>query len=149
LVRRACGDLAHVIHSDDAFPLIRLRDGFFFRKPFRCQARLHRPAFAEMPRQRPRVDPLDPGNVPARQIIFEGRFRTPVARNFAQLFDDKAPHVRFATFLVERVRPVIADERISHGDDLAAIRGIGQHFLVTGHRSVETNFADAGAGGAE
>jgi hypothetical protein len=32
---------------------------------------------------------------------------------------------------------------------LPAIGRIRQHFLVTGHRSVETDFADSGAGGAK
>src|SRR5687768_9570116 len=57
--------------------------------------------------------------------------------------------MRLAALLIEGIRAVIADERIRHGDDLAAVRRIGQHFLVTGHRSVKTNFADARAGRAK
>src|SRR5437870_5609585 len=51
--------------------------------------------------------------------------------------------------IIERVRAVISNEGISHRHDLAAIRRIGQHFLIAGHRSVETNFPDAGAARAK
>src|SRR5256885_16525630 len=96
-----------------------------------------------MARERAGVDTLDAGNFPPQKIIFERQFRTPVARDFAQLFDHESAYVRLTAFLVERVRPVIPDERIGHRHDLAAIRRISQDFLVPGHRSVETNFADA------
>src|SRR5271157_361689 len=36
---------------------------------------------------------------------------------------------------------VITDERISHGDNLAFIGGVGNHFLITGHARVEYDFA--------
>ena len=95
-----------------------------------------------MPRQRARVDPLHAGDLPGSQIIFERDFRTPAARNFAQFLDDKSAHVRFTAFLIERICAVVSDQRVSHRHDLTAIRRIGQHLLVTGHRGVETNFAD-------
>ena len=57
--------------------------------------------------------------------------------------------MRRAALLVGRVGAVISDQRISHGHDLAAIGRIGQHFLVTGHRGVEADFADPRAGGAK
>jgi hypothetical protein len=50
---------------------------------------------------------------------------------------------------VQIVHSVVADQRIRHGDDLSPIRGIGEHFLVTGHRSVETNLPDRRTGRAE
>ena len=52
------------------------------------------------------------------------------------------PRTCGSAFLVELVDAVIADQRIGHRDDLTAIRRIGQHLLITGHRGVETNFAD-------
>src|SRR4051812_18795692 len=102
-----------------------------------------------MPSERAGVDPLHARNIPAREIIFERQFRTPIARHLAQFFDDKSADVGLTALLVERVRAVIADKRIGHRDDLASVRGISQHFLVTGHRSVETNFSDPSPAGAK
>ena len=52
-------------------------------------------------------------------------------------------------FDVERVDAGVADERISHRDDLAAIGRVGQDLLVTGHRGVETDFPVGGQGRAK
>ena len=128
---------------------MRLGHRLFFRKPITRQAGFHRAAFAQMPGQRARIDALNAGNVPVPQIIIERSLRAPTAWNFAQLFDDKSAHVRLAAFLIERVRAVVSDQRIGHRHDLSAIGRIGQHFLITGHRGVETNLADAGARCAE
>jgi hypothetical protein len=57
--------------------------------------------------------------------------------------------VRRGTFLIERIRSIIADERIGHRHDLPAIRRIGQHLLIAGHGSIETNLADARFGSAK
>ena len=50
---------------------------------------------------------------------------------------------------VGRVDPVIADQRIRHGDDLAAIGRIGQDFLITGHGGVEAGLPGCGDGRSE
>ena len=47
------------------------------------------------------------------------------------------------------VDAVVADFRIGHRDDLAAIAGIGEDLLVAGHRGVEADFAVDFALGAE
>jgi hypothetical protein len=47
------------------------------------------------------------------------------------------------------VDAVVADVRIRQGDDLLAVAGVGEDFLVAGHRGVEHHFADGGAGGAD
>ena len=52
-------------------------------------------------------------------------------------------------FHVFGVDAVVADLRIGHGDDLATIAGIGEDFLVAGHRGVETDLAVDLAEGAE
>src|SRR4051794_41019505 len=44
-------------------------------------------------------------------------------------------------FRIRRIDSVIADERISHGDDLSAIRRIGQNLLVSRHRGIEANLS--------
>ena len=51
--------------------------------------------------------------------------------------------------MVDRVDPVVSDQRIRHRHDLPAIRRIGQHFLVTGHRGIEANLTDACSGRAK
>src|SRR5881394_1474612 len=102
-----------------------------------------------MPRQCPSIDALHSRDVALAQIFIERHLRAPVARDLAQLFDDKAAHMWFAAFAVEGIDAVIADQRISHRYDLSAIRRIGQHLLVTGHRGVEANLADACTGCAK
>ena len=67
----------------------------------------------------------------------------------AQFLDHKSAHVRRPALGIGGVHAVVADQRVGHGHDLAAVGRIGQHFLVAGHRSVETNFADTAAGGAK
>src|SRR6266487_1705959 len=57
--------------------------------------------------------------------------------------------MRLGTFLIGRVGAVISNEWVSHGHDLPTIGWVGQHFLITGHGSVETHFAEARAGRAE
>ena len=52
-------------------------------------------------------------------------------------------------FLVERVRPIVSDERIGHRNDLTAIGGVRENLLVSGHGSVETNLADLGSFGTK
>src|SRR5262249_55038161 len=73
----------------------------------------------------------------------------PIAWLLRQFFDDKSAHMRRAALLVERVDPVISDQRIRHRYNLPAIRGIGQHLLVAGHRGVEANLPNARADCAE
>ena len=41
---------------------------------------------------------------------------------------------------------VVADVRLGHHHDLAAVGGVGEHLLVAGHRGVEHHLAEAGAG---
>src|ERR1051326_1702939 len=99
--------------------------------------------------QRARVDALQAWNIPAAEIVIERFFGAPITWLLAQLFDSKTAHVWLRAFLIGRVGPVISDQRVSHGHDLAAIRWIGQDFLVTGHRGVETDLADMGPDGAK
>ncbi len=46
------------------------------------------------------------------------------------------------TFVIQLVDSIVADQRIRHRDNLAAIRRICQHLLIAGHRRIETNLAD-------
>ena len=143
------GDFAHVIHPDHPLALDRAPDRFLRRHFLRRQASLHRAARAQVAGQSACVDALDAGDLPMLQIFVERNLRTPVARDLAQFLDDKAAHVRRAALGIGGIRAVVADQRIGHRHDLSAIRRIGQHLLVAGHGSVETNLANRGAGGSE
>jgi len=50
---------------------------------------------------------------------------------------------------VDRVDARVADERVGHGDDLPAVRCVGQDLLVAGHRRVEADLAVGGERRAE
>ena len=45
--------------------------------------------------------------------------------------------------------PVVADEGVGHGYDLALIGRVGKHFLIARHAGVEDDFAESLAAGAE
>lgn len=74
---------------------------------------------------------------------------TPVRWDFAKLTDDKCADVWAGGFVVFRVHSVVADHRISHRDDLAAVRRISDHFLITCHGGIEANFSGGGSAGSE
>ena len=42
--------------------------------------------------------------------------------------------------------PVVADQRVGEGDDLAGVGGVGDRLLVAGHRGVEDDLAAAAVG---
>ena len=65
-----------------------------------------------------------------------------IGRLHGQVFDDQAGRENAARFHVFVIHPVVADMRVGQGDDLLAITGIGQDFLVTGHGGVENHFTD-------
>ena len=46
-----------------------------------------------------------------------------------------------------RIDAVVADVRVGQGDDLLAVTGVCQDFLVAGHGGVEHHLADGGASG--
>ena len=67
----------------------------------------------------------------------------------ALMADDEAGQVRLGALDVLGVDAAVADFRIGHRDDLAAIARIGEDFLVSGHRGVEADLAVDFADGAE
>src|SRR4029077_7932764 len=74
------------------------------------------------------------------QITRQTLCRAKIAGTLAQLTDDKTAQVDLAAFGIGRIDAIIADLRISHRDDLSAVRRIGQNLLVTGHARVEDDF---------
>ena len=118
----------------------RRRVGNFFGGQHAAQRALG----AQPKRERARVDAGQAGNVVALQVGIERLLAAPTADDGGKLAHDQAGDVGLARLDIERVDAGVADERIGHRHDLPLIRRIGQDFLITGHRRVETNFAVRG-----
>ena len=93
--------------------------------------------------------PASADDAPLGQIVVEFAGRAEIACPAGPLPDDEAGQMRPAAFDILGVDAVVADFRIGHRDDLAAIARVGENFLVAGHRGVEANFAVDFAFGAE
>ena len=55
----------------------------------------------------------------------------------------------FPTLNIRRVYSVVPNLRIRHRYDLPLVRRVGQNFLITCHRGIETNFAAGLGAGAK
>ena len=139
------GNFLDVVHAEQTRPFLGPLQRFGVGDAFRGDEPVERPAHAQLPRQRPRVDALDAGNAVLLQVLGQRRFRPPVAHDRRQLADDEARHVRLPGFDILPVHAVVADERVGHRDDLPLVGRVGQDLLVAGHRGVEANLA-AGRG---
>ena len=138
--RRLVRDLLHVIHADQAVPLLRLGQGALGGGvALRGEVAVHRATDAELFGQRPGVDALNAGDAVAFHVVAQRTVRAVIAHDRRQLTDDKPAGVRLVRLHVLLVDAVVADERIGHGDDLPLVRRVGQDFLIPRHRSVETN----------
>ena len=99
--------------------------------------------------QRASVDSLNARNFIALEIVLK-RFRAaPIARDGAEFFNDKTAHMRRFTLVVVLIDPIVSDERIGHGDDLAAIGRICENLLITCHGGIKTNLASASSLGSK
>ena len=49
--------------------------------------------------------------------------------------------MNFCRFDIFRIDTGVADMRVGKGNDLAAVTGVCQDFLITRHRRIENNFA--------
>ena len=110
---------------------------------------LHRPVDAKPADQRPGVDAFEADDVRACEIVVQIAVGAEVAHAAAVLADDEAGQMRLVAFDVLGVDAVVADLRVGHRDDLAAIARIGEDFLIAGHRGVEADLAVDLAVGAE
>ena len=57
--------------------------------------------------------------------------------------DDEAGNLGTGRLHVLVVGPVVADQRVGHGDELTRVGGVRQHLLIAGHRGVEDDLAIA------
>src|SRR5579862_249353 len=141
LVRLRGRHVPDVIHPDDSLCFRRLARRRVRGYVLRGQDSLHRTLLAQMAGQGARIDPFDPEDVPPLQIGVQRHLGAPTARYAAQLLDDESLHVRPAALLIGGVYAIVADERVGHRDDLPLVGWVREHFLVTGHRRVETDLA--------
>src|SRR5262249_18427643 len=97
---------------------------------------------ADMSSETPSIDLAESHHLVSAQVFFERESSPPVGINAARFLDDEAFDKGPATLDILLRNAVIADHRISHGDDLTVIGRIGQNFLITHHRGVKHHFAD-------
>ena len=83
------------------------------------------------------------------KILAQAALGAEVALRAAVLADDEAGEVRPPAFDILGIHAVVADLRVGHRDDLAAVTGVGEDLLVAGHRRVEADFAVDFAVGAD
>ena len=91
--------------------------------------------------QRAGIHAVKAGHALLVQILIERLFHLPVARHIAKLGDDKAAHFHARALVVDIVDAHVANERIGHADNLAAVGWIGQRFLIAGHAGRKDHLA--------
>jgi len=82
------------------------------------------------------------------QVAAKVVLAAPVGSATRQIANDQAGRIVGIGFKILGIATGIADMRIGQRDDLAAIRGVGQNFLIARHRRVENHFAAGDAIGA-
>jgi hypothetical protein len=95
------------------------------------------------------VDAGDGDDVAFLQVVRQRLLAAEVRQQARQVLDDQAGGVDLRGFDVFTVDARVADVRIGQGDDLAAVAGVGQDFLVAGHRGVEHHLTGGVACGAD
>ncbi len=104
---------------------------------------------AKDPGQPPRVDVGDRRNAVLLQVRAKVVLRAPARMQPRQVADHQPGGVDLRGLVVLPVHAGVADVRVGQGDDLAAVRGIGEDLLVAGHRRIEDDLPDRGSGGAD
>ena len=104
---------------------------------------------AEVTGQRPRVDALDPDDALFREPRVQVRGGAPVRAEAADFPDDESRQPGPGGFPVFGNDAVVPDQGIGHGDDLAAVGGIRENFLVPADGRVENDLAERLSAGAE
>jgi hypothetical protein len=94
-----------------------------------------------MPYKRARIEIPNDGDAVAHQIGAGGVVRTPIRSKRREFAHDERFDKRLAGFLIVVIRTDVADVRIRERDDLAAIAGIGENFLVTSEAGIKNDLA--------
>src|SRR5579862_3447522 len=101
-----------------------------------------------MPHQRPRINLRQHRNLELFEIFFRDLLRTPVRTDLRELANDQSFYIRTRGLVVLGIGPVVAYFRIGENDNLTAVGGIGENFLIASNGSIENDFAVAFAFGA-
>src|SRR5439155_1156463 len=109
----------------------------------------HNTMIAQMPDQRSRVDFRQHWNLELFEIFFRDLLRAPVGADSRELANDQTFNIGPRGFVVFRIGAVISDFRIGENNNLAAVRRIGENFLVAGDGSIKNDLAVTFAFGAE
>ena len=107
-----------------------------------ADGRPHRALLADPPGQRPGAADGDAGDALGAQVGIQVTGGPPAGGEPGWLAHHVAADPDPAGLGVFVVDAGVADVRGGHGDDLAAVRGIGQRLLVTGHPGVEDHLAE-------
>src|SRR5438874_11585758 len=103
---------------------------------------------AQMPDQRSRVDFRQHWNLELFEIFFRDLLRAPVGADSRELANDQTFNIGPRGLVVFRIGAVISDLRIGENNNLAAVRRIGENFLVAGDGSIKNDLAVTFAFGA-
>ncbi len=95
------------------------------------------------------VDVGDGYRLGTHEVLGQRLGHAEVAGQQRQVLDDEACGVDFFSLDILCVDAVVADVRIRQGDDLLAVAGVRENFLVAGDGGIEDHFADRGAGGTD
>ncbi len=101
----------------------------------------HGAAAADMQNKRSGIHLGNRHNSVPLQIILQRLQGTPVGGYCTELAGYESFNLWPTRFLVDFIGPIVADVRISHYDNLTGIGWVREDFLITGHGSVEHNFA--------
>ena len=113
----------------------------FFRRFVRDDDAFHGAGAADFARDGARVDVVEARHALLRQEVGEAFFIVPVRPVRGELADNEAMDERFARLHEDVGDAVVADERIRERQNLAAVRRIGQAFLIADNARIEHDFA--------
>ena len=99
-----------------------------------------RPLVAQQPGELAGVDIGDRHHLAAKQEALQRLGGTPVRMQQRQVANHEPRGISRAGLEIFRRRAGVADMRIGQGNDLSAVRGIGEDLLVPGHRRIENYF---------
>ena len=88
------------------------------------------------------VDRVNPHDAVLIHPALEGLLTSPAAGPNRELPCDYTASMGAIRFLVLIIDAGVTQFWIGEGDELPRIAGIGQHFLITSHSSVEDHFTD-------
>ena len=82
----------------------------------------------------------------ALQVIAQRHVLTEIGGQQRQVLDDQAGGINPRCLHILRIHAVIANMGVGQGDNLLAVAGVSQDFLVASHGGVEHHFSDGSAG---